>query len=98
MAKLYNTVILIATMNKIAGKACDCEKHPTVIEDLAEETLGITGDPIYKEIIAWCSFLKPRTTTDASASGQYDSAYPAWAMEGRRLRKALMGSAIIVPT
>lgn len=81
---------------KINGKACDCcEKHPQTIEALAEETLGITGDPLYKEIIVWCQFLKPRTTADASASGKYDKDYPTYATEGRRLRKALMGSSVI---
>jgi hypothetical protein len=81
---------------KINGKACDCcEKHPQVIEALAEETLGITGDPFYKEIIAWCQELKPRTTAEASTSGKYDAEYASMAQSGRRLRKMLMGSAVI---
>lgn len=81
---------------KIFGKACDCcEKHPEVIEALAEETLGMTGDPLYQEIIAWCQYLKPRTTAVASGSGEFDKEYARYALEGRRLRKALMGSAII---
>jgi hypothetical protein len=83
---------------KIGGKACDCcEKHPQVIEALAEETLGMTGDPLYSEIIAWCQELKPRTTAAASASGQFDSEYAAMAQSGRRLRKLLMGSSTIAP-
>jgi len=83
---------------KIHGTACDCcEKHPEVIEALAEETYGMTGDPVYKEIIDWCEELKPRTTAAASASGQFDSEYAAMAQSGRRIRKILMGSAVALP-
>jgi hypothetical protein len=75
--------------------ACDCcMKHPDTIEALAEETLGMTGDPVYREIINWCQFLKPRTTPEASASGKYDKEYAGYALEGRRL-KTRSGSAII---
>ena len=79
---------------KINGKACDCcEKHPTVIEGLAEETLGMTGDKIYEDAIAWAKKVAPITTEEASRSGKYDKIYPSLAVEARNIRKQIMGTA-----
>lgn len=79
---------------KINGKACDCcEKHPIVIEGLAEETLGMTGDKLYEDVIAWAKKITPITTEEASRSGKYDNIYPDLAVEGRNIRKRIMGTA-----
>ena len=78
---------------KIAGKACDCcEKHPIAIEALAQETLGITGDPLFGNIAAWAKEIAPITTEDASRSGEHDGEYPGLAVEARKWRKRLMGT------
>jgi len=78
---------------KIGGKACDCcEKHPLLIEALAEESLGIMGDPVYQEIADWARELAPITTETASASLKYDEIYPAEAIKARKFRKAVMGT------
>ena len=78
---------------KINGVPCDCcEKHPMAIEALAEEALGMTGDPKFSDIISWTKKVTPMTTTEASASGQYDELYPELAQEARRFRKNLMGT------
>ncbi len=83
---------------KIHNRACDCcEKHPEVIEALAEETYGMTGDPVYQDIIKWSAELKPRTTASASESGKFDSEYADYAQKGRLLRKQLMGSLVAQP-
>ena len=79
---------------KIAGKACDCcEKHPMVIEGMAEEALGMTGDHVYADLMDWSRKIAPMTTAAASASGKYDGIYPGLAVEGRQYRKRIMGSA-----
>jgi len=81
---------------KIAGKACDCcEKHPIVIEALAQETLGITGDPLFGDVVAWAKRIAPITTEAASRSGQYDEEYPDLAVQGRNFRKRIMGTAAV---
>jgi len=78
---------------KINGVPCDCcEKHPMAIEALAEEALGMTGDPQYNEILDWTKRVTPMTTTDASTSGEYDEMYPQLAQEARGFRKRLMGT------
>ena len=79
---------------KIMGIACDCcEKHPIVIEGLALETLGMTGDKLYEDVIAWAKHITPITTESASRSGVYDDMYPKLAVEGRNIRKRIMGTA-----
>lgn len=81
---------------KINGRACDCcEKHPIVIEGLAQETLGMTGDKLYEDVIAWAKKITPITTEEASRSGEYDNIYPGLAVEGRNIRKRIMGTADI---
>ncbi len=81
---------------KINGKACDCcEKHPIVIEGLAQETLGMTGDKLYEDVIDWARKITPITTEEASRSGEYDNIYPGLAVEGRNIRKRIMGTADI---
>jgi len=78
---------------KIAGKPCDCcEKHPTVIEALAQETLGMNGDPLFDEVAHWAIKVSPLTTEAASASGKYDKRYTELAVEARGLRKRIMGT------
>lgn len=81
---------------KINGVACDCcEKHPIAIEGLAQETLGMTGDKLYGNILTWTKKVSPITTADASASGEHDEKYPKLAVEARELRKEIMGTANI---
>lgn len=75
---------------KIGGVACDCcEKHPIVIQGLAEEAIGMLNKPVYAQIIQWCQKVLPMTTADASASGKYDTLYPNLAIELRQIRKAI---------
>jgi len=76
---------------KIDGTACDCcEKHPINLEALAEETLGMTGDPVYDQLARWCRQNASKMTAEASASGSYDAEYPHLAVELRELRKQVM--------
>ena len=76
---------------KIAGKPCGCcQKHPLTIEALAEETLGMTGESVYKQLIEWTRSIQSATTGDASASGKYDSQYPQLAVKARAFRKQIM--------
>ncbi len=78
---------------KINGVACDCcEKHPIAIEGLAQETLGITGDKIYDDVAEWAKKISPLTSPEASASGQFNEAYPKLAVEARELRKRVTGT------
>jgi len=83
---------------KIAGKggqvkACDCcTKHPLAIEALAQETLGMTPDLAFSELILWVRSIETKTTEAASASGQYDKEYPKLAIKARELRKAIIGT------
>lgn len=75
---------------KIFGKACDCcEKHPVTVEGLAQETLGMTADPLYSEVAQWARKLAPITTIEASESRQYDKVYYQLAVEARELRKRI---------
>lgn len=75
---------------KIGGVACDCcEKHPIIILGLAEEAIGMVNNPLYNQIMTWCSRISPITTEEASASGKYDQQYPTMAIELRELRKSL---------
>ena len=76
---------------KIGGEACDCcEKHPLKIEGLAQEAAGISTDRVFKDLAAWIHDIAPKTTEEASASGQYDAQYPDLAIKARDFRKALM--------
>jgi hypothetical protein len=76
---------------KINNKACDCcTKHPITIEGLAEETTGMTQDPIFRELAGWAKLIAPITTEAASASGKYDEEYPKLAIRAREFRKAIM--------
>ena len=78
---------------KIGGIACDCcEKHPIVIEALAQETLGMSAEPIFNDIIVWIRGIAPMTTEAASKSGNYDEEYPQMAIKARFMRKTLMGT------
>jgi len=80
---------------KIGGQACDCcEKHPLKIEGLAQETLGMSPDPIYRELADWTHQIAPMTSENAAASGQYDTEYPGLAMKAREFRKAIMPAQI----
>ncbi len=76
----------------IHGAIHNCEKHPMAIEALAEEALGMTGDPKFSDILAWAKKVTPMTTTEASTSGDYDKTYPELAQEARRFRKSIMGT------
>lgn len=76
---------------KIDGVACDCcEKHPINLEALAEETLGMTGDPVYDQIAEWCRQNGPKMTAEASASGRHEGEYPQLAVDLRGFRKKVM--------
>ena len=78
---------------RIGGKPCDCcEKHPIVMEGLAQETIGMDSDPIFPEIVSWARYLSPITTQMASESGQYGDLYPELAIRTRELRKRMMGT------
>ena len=74
----------------IDGIACDCcEKHPTTLEALAEETYGMTARPVYKEIKEWVSSISPKVSEAASQSGKFGDEYPLMAVRARELRKKL---------
>jgi len=76
---------------KINDRACDCcEKHPLKIEGLAQETAGMTADPVYSELAVWTHSISAVTSEEAAASGQYDDEYPKLAMKAREFRKAIM--------
>lgn len=78
---------------KIGGKACDCcEKHPIVIEGLALETMGMSPDPVFGEVLSFAQRIAPITTEAASRSGVYTNQYPNLAMESREIRKRLTGT------
>ncbi len=78
---------------KIGGTACDCcLKHPIAIEALAQETLGMTGDPLFNRVAEWAKDIAPMTTVEASTSGQYEEQYPQLAVKARSLRKEIMGT------
>ena len=78
---------------QIDGTPCDCcQKHPMAIEALAEETFGMTGTAVYKEIADWAKVIAPITTQEASGSGEYAEIYPRLSMQARELRKKLMGT------
>jgi len=84
---------------KIGGRACDCcEKHPLKIEGLAQETAGMSTDPIYEELAGWISNIAPMTSWEASASGRYDDEYPRLAMKAREFRKAIMPADMLQTT
>ncbi|GEM_PF-1732364 len=81
---------------KINGRACDCcEKHPIKIEGLAQETAGMTPEPIFSDLAAWVEEISPLTTESASASGQFDDQYPSLAIKAREFRKAIMTPDIV---
>jgi hypothetical protein len=76
---------------KIDGIACDCcTKHPITIEGLAQETTGMTTDPVFKDLASWAKSIADITTEEASASGEYDERYPELAIKAREFRKAIM--------
>ena len=78
---------------KIAGKGCDCcQKHPLTLEALAEETVGMTAEPVYSELKGWVRELSPKTTAEASSSGKYDEEYPQMAVRAREFRKKILGT------
>ncbi len=78
---------------KIGGVACDCcEKHPIVIEALAQDALGMSADPVFTDIISWIREIAPMTTEVASQSGRFDEKYPEMAIKARIMRKNLMGT------
>lgn len=76
---------------KINHKACDCcEKHPIKLEGLAQETAGMTSEPVFRELAKWTRSIAPVTSEAASASGKYDEQYPKLAIEARNFRKTVM--------
>lgn len=79
---------------KINAKPCDCcEKHPIKIEALALETVGMTKDPVFRELAAWASSVTAITSEAAAASGKYDDEYPKLAIKAREFRKVIMPAA-----
>ena len=80
---------------KIGGEACDCcEKHPLKIEGLAQETAGMTADPVYTDLASWVKDIAPMVTAEASASGDYEQMYPDIAVQARQFRKAIMPESV----
>lgn len=78
---------------KINGKGCACcQKHPIMLEGLAEETLGMTGEPVYAALRDWTREIAPKTTAEASQSGQYDGEYVLMAVKARAFRKRILES------
>jgi len=78
---------------KIDGKACDCcEKHPITIEALAQESMGMVNDPVFKDVAKWSRSITSKTTQEAAASGDYEDEYPRLAIKARELRKSVMGT------
>ena len=79
---------------RIAGKPCDCcgGKHPLELEKLSEEALSMSGDPLYKDVIALAREVERKANIPAIASGAYDAEYPDLAQRARSLRKTLMGT------
>ncbi len=78
---------------KIGGIACDCcQKHPIAIEALAQESLGMSNEPIFNDITVWIRGIAPMTTEAASKSGKFDDLYPRMAIKARDMRKNLMGT------
>jgi len=76
---------------KINSKPCECcLKHPIKIEGLAQETVSMTPEPVFKELAEWARSIAPITTEAASASGKYDDEYPQLAIKAREFRKAIM--------
>lgn len=76
---------------KIGGTACDCcTKHPITIEALAQETTGMTPEPVFREIAEWARSVGEITSQAASASGKHDEEYPKLAIKAREFRKAIM--------
>ena len=76
---------------KINSKACDCcEKHPIKIEGLAQETAGMTPDPVFNDLADWIKGIASITTEEASASGKYDKQYSKLAIKAREFRKSIM--------
>ena len=76
---------------KIGGTACDCcTKHPITIEALAQETTGMTPEPVFREIAEWARSVGEITSEAASASGKHDEEYPKLAIKAREFRKAIM--------
>jgi len=84
----------LAQKCKIEGTPCDCcSKHPLKLEALAEETLGMTTDPIFGELARWTKEISSMTTEEASRSGQYDEDYANLAVTARNFRKQIVGTA-----
>lgn len=80
---------------RIDGKPCDCcLKHTMTLEALAEETLGMTGDGLYKDIRDWASDMQAKTTAEANASGNFNDEYPKQAMTARVYRKKVVEKAL----
>ena len=76
---------------KVNSKACDCcSKHTIMLEALANETMGITGDSVYDELSRWARSVLPMVSAEASASGKYDDQYPELAKQLREIRKKVM--------
>jgi len=76
---------------RINSKPCNCcEKHPIKLEGLAQETAGMTPEPVFRELADWIKTISPMTSEAAAASGKYDAEYPGLAMRAREFRKAIM--------
>lgn len=80
----------------IFGKPCDCcEKHPLTIQALAEETYGITSNPLYMSIAAWAGAMGPFVDAQAPRDESALRRYAGWSLDAREYRKALMGSGYV---
>lgn len=77
------------------GALHNCTKHPIKLEGLAQETAGMSPDPVFRELSNWVDRISPMTTEEASASGKYDTEYPRLAMEARDFRKHIMSPDIM---
>lgn len=78
---------------KINGKGCDCcMKHPLALDALADETIGMTAEPVYNELKNWIKEINPKVTAKSSSSGRYDNEYPRMAVRAREFRKKILGT------
>ena len=76
---------------KINSKPCDCcEKHPIKLEGLAQETAGMTPEPVFRDLAKWARSIAPITSRAAAGSGKHDEEYPRLAIDARNFRKAIM--------
>jgi len=91
--KVYN-IAVDSDESYVTAHGCihNCEKHPITIEALAQESLGMANDPVFKDVAKWSHSITSKTTQKASASGDYEDEYPRLAIKARELRKSVMGT------